>query len=156
MKAKLLLAVVVLIVAFSAYPAYSQQPVSPGQQGEAAEPNSVGRMYHGKFCPMCGMAAQSILSTQLIATPDGGALLMAGGKLYKYDQNLTLVGQADLQVDIQQIQSKLQEFMSACPVRQTPAALDGLTDGTSNGMSKMKSASPSGKSPASSTRSTKE
>lgn len=72
----------------------------------------------GTPCPMCMMMAGHLFKSELIATADGGALLMIGGTLYKYDANLSLVAETQLQLDTQRIQTQLQEMMSNCPVCQ--------------------------------------
>jgi len=71
-----------------------------------------------KPCPMCMMMAGHLFKSELIATADGGALLMIAGTLYKYDAELNLVAETQLQLDPQRMQTQLQEMMSSCPACQ--------------------------------------
>lgn len=136
MKRHLLIAAALLITATGAYMAFSQQTTTPAVTPQEADPNTNGGPPYGKICPFCSMMGQSIFATQLVAMPDGGVLVLTAGKLYKYDANLTLVSEAPLQIDAQQIQTQLQGIMSSCPIcpKKAPGFTNELTNGTSNGM----------------------
>lgn len=116
----------------------SQETIEPGLPN--ADPNSMNGQNGQGPCPMCMMKAQQIFQSQLVPLADGGVLLMAGGKLYKYDQNLNLVAQTELQIDYTQIQTQMRELMSSCPLCQRkaqsqwpPDAVNGSLNGQTNG-----------------------
>lgn len=123
MKRVLLVAVGLLVTvsAFAQQPAVS--PVLP-----QVDPNEMDQV-PGKPCPMCMMKGQHMFQPQLVALSDGSALLMFGGKLYKYDQDLNLVAQTDLQIDYDQLQMQLQEMMSRCPLCKQKASQYGQNNG---------------------------
>jgi hypothetical protein len=110
MKRQLLIAAAVLIAGSGVLVAQDTYPPE-------ADPNEMNGQIQ-MSCPMCMMMAGHLFKSELVATADGGALLMIGGALYKYDANLTLVAQTQLQIDLQQIQTQLQDMMSNCPMCQ--------------------------------------
>jgi hypothetical protein len=67
-------------------------------------------------CPMCGAMMHGMMQKQMIATPDGGVIVLAGCSLQKYDANLQLVKEADLKMDPEKMQKHMQEMMKCCPM----------------------------------------
>lgn len=71
-------------------------------QGAASAPKKTGAMMGdtstqarmGMHKMMGGMMGQN-----MVPTPDGGVVLLVGTRLYKYDRNLALSKQAEVQID---------------------------------------------------------
>jgi len=64
---------------------------------------------------MCGMM---LGRTQLLATNDGGVVVMLGNKLYKYDRELKLTREAELKIDAEAMQRLQRQMQNACPMMQ--------------------------------------
>jgi hypothetical protein len=64
----------------------------------------MGMEREGGMPPMRGMMGN------LVATNDGGVVVLMGRKLYKYDKNLNLVKEAEIKVDMMPMQR-----MMECP-----------------------------------------
>lgn len=56
---------------------------------------------------MHGMMMKQMMKKSIVATKDGGVVVMVGKKLLKYDRNLNLVKEAEIKVDM----SKMKEMM---------------------------------------------
>ncbi|MBE0536175.1 MAG: hypothetical protein IH624_10950 [Phycisphaerae bacterium] len=70
------------------------------------------------MCPMHGGMMRSMMDRKVLPTEDGGVIVMIGCQLFKYDANLNLVGQTQVEVDLDAMQKKMQEIMEKCPVRK--------------------------------------
>lgn len=68
---------------------------------------------HMMMCPMCMGVATGMTRVRIAATPDGGAIVSANGRLMKYDGQLNLVKQIDLPLDIEQIHRRMMEMMES-------------------------------------------
>jgi hypothetical protein len=69
-----------------------------GCVSEKAEKNcGCGMMEKGKMMGMSHM----MMSRSLVATTDGGVVVMAGNKLQKYDKDLMLVKEVELKIDME-------------------------------------------------------
>ena len=75
------------------------------------------------MCPMHTMMCHGMMQKELVATGDGGVVVMADNKLFKYDKELNLVKEVELKIDTQAMQSKMQQMMkecqSMCPMMKT-------------------------------------
>ena len=69
------------------------QEQKPAQDKPMMERRDRGMKMHGM---MMGM-----MPRQMVASNDGGVIVLAGNKLYKYDKNLTLVKEAEIKVDME-------------------------------------------------------
>ena len=68
------------------------------------------------MCPMCPMMCKSMMDKALVATSDGGVILMAGCKLVKFDKDLNKVKEAQIEIDTKEMQNKMCEMMKNCPM----------------------------------------
>jgi hypothetical protein len=59
---------------------------------------------------MGSMGAMMGMMNSLVATSDGGVVVMIGNKLYKYDKNLNLVKEAEIKVDVKGMQRMMEQF----------------------------------------------
>lgn len=60
----------------------------------------------GKMCMM--------MQKQMIATSDGGVIVLAGNKLYKYDKNLNLVKEAEIKIDFEHMKMMMDKMKDKC------------------------------------------
>jgi len=77
----------------------------------AADTNEVkGSMMGGKDKMMHhGMMMKKMMQKEMVATPDGGVIVMAGNKLMKYDKDLNLVKEVEIKVDMEAMMKKMKE-----------------------------------------------
>ena len=50
-----------------------------------------------------------MMEKQIVATKDGGIVVMLGNKLFKYDKNLRLVNEAERKIDYKAMRKKFKE-----------------------------------------------
>jgi hypothetical protein len=60
--------------------------------------------------PMCHMNKMMMGEKKLVATQDGGAVLMMGNKLIKYDAQLNIIKEVEIKID-------MEEMKKNCPMR---------------------------------------
>lgn len=99
------IAVFVIASAIASFAQYSSAEGSnkPDEQMMKKKMAGKGMMGHG-------MMAKS----GMVATPDGGVIVMAGNKLYKYDKNLNLVKEAEVKVDVEGMQKMMAQMKEKC------------------------------------------
>ncbi|HEM62017.1 MAG TPA: hypothetical protein ENO24_06970 [Chloroflexi bacterium] len=88
-----------------------------GMMNQAGQQQNMMQNDQGMM-PMAGMhammgqgMAHAMAQTSLVATSDGGVVLWAGGKLIKYDSDLRLVREVEVQVDYKAMQQHMQQMM---------------------------------------------
>jgi hypothetical protein len=114
MKRLLLVVMAGILVGFIAYAVFAQEKEKMGE-GMMIPPKAQGQM----MCPMSGcpmgmMMCMSMMSQSLVATEDGGVVLLAGCKLIKYDGTLNKVKEVQLEMDVEAMKTKMQKMMKAC------------------------------------------
>jgi len=71
----------------------------------------------GMGCPMCHMNKGMMMEgKKLVATQDGGAILMIGNKLIKYDASMNLVKEVEIKIDMEAMKSAMEEMKKNCPM----------------------------------------
>jgi hypothetical protein len=124
MKKKMVGIVAVLVMAGVISLLWAQAQTPPAEKPEM-KPGGGGMGMMGGMapgmgmpggCPMCGMMMHGMMQKQMVATSDGGVIVMAGCSLQKYDANLQLVKEVDLKIDIEKIQKHMQEMKKNCPM----------------------------------------
>ena len=93
-----------------------QMPPMKHQRGERQQP--MGMMQGGQMmgmCPMHGMMMKQMTDRSLVATSDGGVVLLCAGKLYKYDKELKLVGEAETAAGIGNMEQMMNQMKEGCP-----------------------------------------
>ena len=67
-----------------------------------------------------GMMMHSMMSTMMnksmVASPDGGVIVMTANKLTKYDKDLNVVKEVDLKMDMDGMQKMMKDMMEKCPM----------------------------------------
>lgn len=67
-------------------------------------------------CPMCHMGKMMMKGEELLATQDGGVVLMRGNKLIKYDAQLNLVKETEVKIDMEAMCKAMEEMKKNCPM----------------------------------------
>ena len=66
-------------------------------------------------CPMHGMM-KMMMSKEMVATGDGGVIVMTGTKLMKFDKDLNLVKEAEVKMDTEGMHKMMKEMKEKCPM----------------------------------------
>lgn len=88
-----------------------------GQQGMMGGESKM--MCQGKMkemCPMHDMMMKQMMEREVIATADGGVLVLLGNKMIKYDKDLNLVKEAEIKPDMEGMQKMMMQMQGNCPM----------------------------------------
>lgn len=91
-----------------------------GMMGEGGKSCGGGMGCKGgmmQTCPMHRMMAP-MAQPAIVATRDGGVVVMVGGRLYKYDRDLKLKAETELKIGMGQMQGMMMHMMGECPMMQ--------------------------------------
>jgi len=80
-----------------------------------------GKMGKGQMmctCPMHQMMMGPMMGKSMIATTDGGVVVMVGDKLMKFDSAMRFVGEAKIKMDIEGMEKKTDQPMKECPTKK--------------------------------------
>jgi hypothetical protein len=101
MKKRFILLIGTVLLAAIAFSSFS---LAQGTDDAAGPGGMKGAMMgQGKTMtkgPMQGMMMKKMMDISMVATQDGGVIVLAGNKLMKYDQDLNLVKEAEIKVDM--------------------------------------------------------
>ena len=110
MKKTILLLTIVAVVGIGSYYALAQDPRGGGMMGrgmmngnERMQQMGRGMMNEG------GMTGPMMHNGSLVATPDGGVIVMMGNELMKYDKDLNLTKQIEIKFDWEGWQKMMME-----------------------------------------------
>lgn len=70
------------------------------------------------MCPGWGMMMQMAVARQVVPTQDGGVVVVVGNALRKYDKNLKLLKEVEIEVDWDKLQQQMQQMQQRCPMMQ--------------------------------------
>jgi hypothetical protein len=127
---------VILMVAGIAYFVFAaeQSSAMAGKQDKSKEMMHKGKMHEAMshegmmgMCPMHSMMCERMMETEIVATQDSGVVVMAAGKLYKYDKDLNLVKEIELKSgqDMKAMMGNMQkECMEKCQMMKEKSAED--------------------------------
>lgn len=91
-----------------------------GQQGMMGEEGMM--MGKGKkmgMGNMCGMMTNCMMmGKSLVATSDGGVIVMMGNKLQKYNKDLVLQKEMEIKIDMEGMQKMMMQMMGKCPMQE--------------------------------------
>lgn len=92
----------------------------PDNKGMMTDKGMMGKDMMDKkkpaMCPMHMEMCKSMMTKQIVATEDGGVIVLAGMKLMKYDKDLNLVKETEIKMDMDQMQQKMKSMMEKCPM----------------------------------------
>lgn len=85
------------------------------------------------MCPMHGMMMKSMMGTSVVATSDGGIVVLGFGRLTKYDKNLNVVKEVELKNDMEGMQKMMTQMKGKCPMWQKmmPDMMGGMKNDSS-------------------------
>ena len=109
-----------LVAGFLALCFAQEKPVAKSQTEMAQTCPMYGMMMSkGKMmcmCPMHGGMMKSMACPSIIATEDGGVVIMAYNKLTKYDKELNFVKEAEIKIDTESMKKAMTQMMEGCPM----------------------------------------
>ena len=75
-------------------------------------------MMSGKMMGMMGMHGMmmKMMEKTMVATSDGGVIVLAGNKLTKYDKDLNVVKEVELKMDMEGMQKMMDNMKGMCPM----------------------------------------
>jgi YHS domain-containing protein len=114
MKRLILFVTAGILVAFAGYTVFAREHKEKMGEGMMWQKGEHEHPMPG--CPMCAMVCKSMMEKALVATPDGGVVLMAGCKLIKFDKDLNKVKEVPIEIDAKEMQNKMCEMMKSCPM----------------------------------------
>lgn len=108
MRRCIVLSILFAVVVFSA-------GVSSAADDQDMRPPMMGRGMRGGMgmCPMHCMMMKSMTEKSVVATNDGGVVILAGNKLMKYDKNLELKKEVEIKCDMKKM---CEEMCKDCPM----------------------------------------
>ena len=66
---------------------------------------------------MMGMHMMKIMMEKsVVATSDGGIVIVAVNKITKYDKNLNVINEAEIKMDMEAMEKNMKEMMEKCPM----------------------------------------
>ena len=74
-------------------------------------------MMGGKMMGM-HMMMKMMMEKSVVATSDGGVVVVAGNKITKYDKDLKVVKEAEVKMDMEAMGKNMEEMMAKCPMMQ--------------------------------------
>lgn len=88
-----------------------------------------GQMMHadsGMMKPMrgCGIM-MDMASPKSVIPVDDGIIVVVGNKLLKYDQDLNLKKETQIEIDYEEIEARMQRMRQMCPQMQSAPAVNG-------------------------------
>ena len=126
---KSLIAVAVVIIVWTSGLAIAQMDKSKEMMGDKAGmmdgKGGMMGMMDGKMMGMCPMM-KSMVERSVVATSDGGVVVVTGNKLTKYDKDLNVVKEVELKMDMEGMQKMMDNMKSMCPMMGK-----GMKDGMS-------------------------
>jgi hypothetical protein len=112
-KSVVMVSVVAVSLMFS-FAAFANEPVKAADPAAVKTEGSAGKgcqfdkgMMKGNFMP--GMMMEHMMAKQMVATSDGGVIILIGHKIIKYDKNLNLVKEAEIKMDMEEMKEGMME-----------------------------------------------
>lgn len=94
-------------------PLYAEDAKEMGMMGTASGENK--GMMGGKMVGM-PMMMKMMTDKSVVATSDGGIVVVAGNKITKYDKNLNVIKEAEIKMDMEAMGKQMKEMMEKCPM----------------------------------------
>ena len=75
-------------------------------------------MMGGKMMGMMGMCPmmKSMMERSVVATSDGGVVVVMGNKLTKYNKDLNVIKEVELKMDMEAMKKNMDDMMKMCPM----------------------------------------
>ena len=105
-----LVLVLVMMAALASGPLYAKDMKTMAMMEDGKEKGVMG----GKMMGM-HMMMKKMMEKSVVATSDGGVVIVAGDKITKYDKDLKFVNEAELQTGMAAMHEPMKEMMENCP-----------------------------------------
>src|SRR3989338_6710476 len=102
--------VMVLAVLVMGASLVSAEEMKGGMMGEGMMEK--GMMGKGMMCSMM----KSMTDKSVVATSDGGIVVLSGNTLTKFDKDLNVVKEVELKMDMEGMHKNMKEMMKMCPM----------------------------------------
>jgi hypothetical protein len=80
-------------------------------------------------CPVCRMTAKMMTHTALFVTEDMGVVVLVGDRLMRFDAALNKIGEAEIGIDLDQMERRLLHRLQNCPVHRRGMRVQPVTMG---------------------------
>ena len=127
MRKRIVFTAVLVLTASGIAFAHMEDKGKEGMMGEAMM-GKKGGMMGGKMTGKMGMHGMmmKMMEKKMVATSDGGVIVLAGNKLTKYDKDLNVVKEVELKMDMEAMKKNMDDMMKMCPMMGK-----GMKDGMS-------------------------
>ena len=88
-------------------------------------------MMDGKMMGKHGM--MKMMERSVVATSDGGIVVISANKITKYDKDLNLVKEIELNVDIEGMQKMMDNMQKMCPMMGKKSMMDNMEENPPSG-----------------------
>lgn len=78
----------------------------------------MGKEKKGSMKGMHGMMMKKMMTKEIVATGDGGVIVFVGNKLMKYDKDLNLIKEVEIQVDMEAMMKKCRKMIKKCGMKE--------------------------------------
>lgn len=113
MKRTAFVVVLMLLVLAASSISFAQEP------GEMKEEMKAKRMKGGKMGMYPGLSMmKKMIGGGMVATKDGGVIVMMGRKLLKYDKDLNLKKEVEIKVDMEKMHGMMEQWKEKCQMRK--------------------------------------
>jgi hypothetical protein len=125
MKIKTCLIFTLLAAVALSLPVYAHDESEEMKMGMMEEKGSEGKgMMGGKRMDMHQMMMKKMMEKSVVATSDGGIVIVTANKITKYDKDLNLVKEVETKMDME----SMKEMMGKCPMMK--GGMKGMDDQT--------------------------
>ena len=114
---RLIYVIVVAVVFFTVRFAFAEKMEGP-MMGQGMKEKG---MMRGKEMMGKGMMMHSMMQTSMVASNDGGVIVLTGNKLTKYDKDLNVVKEVELKANTEAMQGMMKDMMERCPMMGQPS-----------------------------------
>jgi hypothetical protein len=80
-------------------------------------------------CPVCRMTAEMMTQKALFVTQDMGVVVLAGDRLMRFDAGLNKIGEAEIGLDLDQLERRIMQRLRDCPMHRPGARMPPVTMG---------------------------
>lgn len=109
--------------------AWAQKPgMGKGMMG-----GKMGMHMMADSCPMESMLMHGMMGRSMIASGDGGVIILIANRLYKYDKNLVLKKETEIKIDTAAIRASMTGMMGSCRMMQGGTAVPPVKPGGPTG-----------------------
>lgn len=125
------IAITVLVIGIAAAGLASAEEMKDGMSGGGMMKGMMGEemmgkaMMDGKMMGMCSMM-KSMMDKSVVATSDGGIVIVQGNKVTKFDKNLNIVKEIELKMDMEGMKQDMMEMMKMCPMMGKGGMMGGM------------------------------